>query len=224
VILYAIRRHRLALCVVPLCLLVQASFSAASGSLNAQAASASHTPEASPQSSGPQPWMVASLSPERRAELLIAAMTLDDKIALMHGVNRIKGDAAIGYDFDLPPNGNVGYLPPNRRLGIPALTLADGRAGVGNKARDVTLVPAPVAAASSWDPRLLNEYGRVLGQEQWSKGTNVALSPSIDVVRVPEWGRSFESYGEDPYFNGVMAPAEIEGIQSQGPIADANMY
>ena len=168
--------------------------------------------------------MNASLSPERRAALLIAAMTLDEKITLMHGVNRITGDAASGYNFELPPNGYVGYVPSIRRLGIPALTLADGRAGVGNKAHDVTLLPAPVAAASSWDPGLLNEFGRVLGQEQWAKGTSVELGPSIDVVRVPEWGRSFESYGEDPYFNGVMAAAEIRGIQSQGPIADANMY
>ena len=43
-------------------------------------------------------------------------------------------------------------------------------------------------------------------------------------MRVPEWGRTFESYGEDPYFNGQMAQAEIKGIQSQGPIANANMY
>ena len=205
------RKLWLVVCVVCLGLLMQVCGNAQPGSQGAQA-------------TGPRPWMDASLSPERRAELLIVAMNLDDKIALMHGVNRIKGDAASGYNFDLPPNGYVGYVPSNRRLGIPALTLADGRAGVGNKARDVTLLPAPVAAASSWDPRVLNEFGRVLGQEQWGKGTNVALGPSIDVVRVPEWGRSFESYGEDPYFNGVMAAAEIEGIQSQGPIADANMY
>ena len=102
--------------------------------------------------------------------------------------------------------------------------MADGRAGVGNHARDVTLLPAPIAVASSWDIGLINEYGKVLGQEQWAKGTNVELGPSIDVVRVPEWGRTFESYGEDPYFNGQMAIAEIKGIQSQGPIADANMY
>lgn len=172
----------------------------------------------------PKAWRNASLAPEQRAELLIKAMTLDEKIALMHGVNRITGDAASGYNFNLPPQGYVGYVPANKRLGIPALTLADGRAGVGNKAHDVTLLPAPIAAASSWDPGLLNEFGQVLGQEQWGKGTNVALGPSIDVVRVPEWGRSFESYGEDPYFNGVMAAAEIKGIQSQGPIADANMY
>ena len=151
-------------------------------------------------------------------------MTLDEKIAMMHGVDPLTGDAASGYNFVLPPKGYVGYVPPISRLGIPALTLADGRAGVGNKATDVTLLPAPIAAASSWDPNLLNAFGHVLGQEQWGKGTKVELGPSIDVVRVPEWGRTFESYGEDPFFNGVMAAAEINGIQSEGPLADANMY
>ncbi len=168
--------------------------------------------------------MNPSLSPEERANLLIAAMTLNDKIAMLHGVTAPKKKAANAYDFALPPIGYVGYVPPNPRLGIPALTLADGRAGVGNMAKDVTLLPAPIAAASSWDPVLLNEFGHLLGNEEWGKGTNVALSPSIDVVRVPEWGRTFESYGEDPYFNGVMAAAEIQGIQSEGPIANANMY
>jgi beta-glucosidase len=168
--------------------------------------------------------MNRSLLPEQRADLLIKAMTLEEKITMMHGVDPLTGDAASGYNFVLPPKGYVGYVPPIARLGIPALTLADGRAGVGNKAKDVTLLPAPIAAASSWDPPLLNEFGHVLGQEQWGKGTKVELGPSIDVVRVPEWGRTFESYGEDPYFNGVMAAAEIKGIQSEGPLADANMY
>jgi beta-glucosidase len=159
-----------------------------------------------------RPWTDKSLPPARRADLLIEKMTLDEKIVMMHGVSPI------------PVKGYVGYVPPNLRLGIPALTLADGRAGVGNNAHDITLLPAPIAVASSWDLDLINEYGKVLGQEQWAKGTNVELGPSIDVVRVPEWGRTFESYGEDPYFNGQMAVAEIKGIQSQGPIADANMY
>ena len=159
-----------------------------------------------------QPWMRRSLSPERRANLLLQAMTLEEKITMLHGVDPI------------PIHGYVGYVPGNSRLSIPALKLADGRAGVGNKARGVTLLPAPIAAAASWDTALLRQYGEVLGAEEWGKGTNVALAPSIDVVRVPEWGRTFESYGEDPYFNGQMAVAEIEGIQSKGPLANANMY
>lgn len=162
--------------------------------------------------SAARPWMDKSASPQQRAARLVRAMTLDEKIAMMHGVRPI------------PVNGYTGYVPPNTRLGIPALTEADGRAGVGNDATEVTLLPAPIAAASSWDPGLLYEFGRVLGEEEWKKGTDVALAPSIDVVRVPEWGRTFESYGEDPYFNGQMAQSEIRGIQSQGPIANANMY
>lgn len=169
-------------------------------------------PNAATEGQISRPWTNKSLSPAQRADLLIKEMTLDEKITLMHGMS------------PLPAKAYVGYVPANSRLGIPALTLADGRAGVGNGARDVTLLPAPIAAASSWDTGLMNDYGKVLGEEQWKKGTNVALAPSIDVVRVPEWGRSFESYGEDPYLNGQMAAAEIQGIQSQGPIANANMY
>ncbi|HKT10394.1 MAG TPA: glycoside hydrolase family 3 C-terminal domain-containing protein [Terriglobia bacterium] len=161
-----------------------------------------------------QPWMDKSLSARRRADLLLPAMTLKDKVALVHGVDR----------KEHPFKGYVGYVPANPRLHIPALKLADGRAGVGNDATGVTLLPAPIAAASAWDPSLLNEFGRILGEEQWGKGTNVELGPTIDVIRVPEWGRTFETYGEDPYLNGRMAEAEIKGIQSQGPIANANMY
>ncbi|TAM82985.1 MAG: glycosyl hydrolase [Acidobacteria bacterium] len=161
-----------------------------------------------------QPWMNQRLSAERRADLLIQAMTLKDKVGLVHGVNR----------KEHPFKGYVGYVPGNPRLHIPALKLADGRAGVGNNATGVTLLPAPIAAAASWDTSLLEAFGQVIGKEQWGKGTNVELGPTIDVVRVPQWGRTFETYGEDPYFNGRMAAAEVKGIQSQGPVANANMY
>jgi beta-glucosidase len=183
------------------------------GALTILAMQSSLGASASPRNATSQPpWMDLSLSPERRAALLIEKMTLDEKITMLHGVSPI------------PIKGYVGYVPPNTRLGIPALKLADGRAGVGNGAKDVTLMPAPIAAAASWDRALMNSFGKLLGDEEWRKGTNVALAPSIDVIRVPQWGRTFESYGEDPYFNGQMAIAEIEGIQSQGPIADENMY
>src|SRR3974390_1737130 len=91
-----------------------------------------------------RPWMDLSLTPEERSNLLIKEMTLDEKVTLMHGMNKTNGQDTtdlIGY---------AGYVPPNLRLGIPALRLADGRAGVGNKAENVTLLPAPIAAASAW--------------------------------------------------------------------------
>jgi beta-glucosidase len=163
---------------------------------------------------GPRhPWMNKSLSAEQRANLLLHSMTLNDKIALLHGAG-----------YPTPLKAYAGYVPPNPRLGIPALNEADGRAGVGNDAKDVTLLPAPIAAAATWDTDLMNAYGSVLGEEEWGKGTNVFLGPTIDIVRVPEWGRAFETYGEDPYLNGQMAAVEIKGVQSEGPIANANMY
>ena len=170
----------------------------------------------------PSLWMNKSLPPERRAALLIQAMTLDEKLTLVHG-------AAPCGDVWTDPCANplkeyVGYFPPNLRLGIPAITMSDGRAAVENGARDVTLFPVAVQVASSWDIDVMNQFGRALGQEQRIKGTSVMLGPTIDVVRVPEWGRIFETYGEDPYFNAQMAVAEINGVQSQGPLADANMY
>lgn len=206
------RTHFLVLSAVCICLFTPPLADAQNASPAAAAVSSADKADMTTEHPARRPWMNRSLSPLRRANLLLGKMTLDEKITMVHGVD------------PLPVKEYVGYVPPNRRLGIPALTLADGRAAVGNGAHDVTLLPAPIAAASGWDTEVMHAYGQVLGQEQWIKGTNVALGPSIDVVRVPEWGRTFESYGEDPYFNSQMAVAEIVGIQSQGPIADANMY
>ena len=66
-------------------------------------------------------------------------MTLDEKIALLHGA---------------PGSFYVGYVPANTRLGIPELTVEDGPAGVADGMTGVTQLPAPVAAAASWDPRV----------------------------------------------------------------------
>lgn len=203
------------------CFIAQVSATAQSVSKPAHAAPAATSAKSAP-ATAQRPWMNKVLSPKQRADLLIKAMTLDEKITMMHGAGpclEVWTDKC-----PMPIKGYIGYVPPIERLGIPHLTLADGRAGVGNKATDVTLLPAPIAAASSWDLDLMSQFGHVLGKEQWGKGTNVTLSPTIDVVRVPEWGRIFESYGEDPYLNSRMAVAEIKGIQAEGSIADANMY
>jgi beta-glucosidase len=169
-----------------------------------------------------RPWMNKSLSPRRRADVLVQAMTLDEKLTMMHGAapcEDVWTDKCAN-----PLKEYVGYTPPNTRLGIPELTMSDGRAAVENGAKDVTLFPVALEVASSWDVGLMNAFGRALGQEQRIKGTTVMLGPTMDVVRVPEWGRIFETYGEDPYFNARMAVAEIKGIQSEGVLANANMY
>src|SRR3954447_1793262 len=116
-----------------------------------------------------------------RAQALVRQMTLDEEISLVHGTGFITG------------NGYTGFTPAIPRLGIPAFYLADGPNGVGNGARDVTAFPAAINNAASWDTDLLNRYGQVLGAEHAGKGNDVALAPTINISRVPGWGRAFET-------------------------------
>jgi beta-glucosidase len=147
-----------------------------------------------------------------RAQALVAQMTLDEKIGLVHGTGFITG------------NGFTGFTPAIPRLGIPALYLADGPNGVGNGATGVTAFPAAINNAASWDTGLLRRYGAVLGAEQAGKGNDVALAPTMNILRVPGWGRAFETFSEDPELAGDIGAAEIRGIQTQGVIADAKHF
>jgi beta-glucosidase len=150
--------------------------------------------------------------PAGRAQALVRQMTLDEKISLVHGTGFITG------------NGYTGFTPTIPRLGIPAFYLADGPNGVGNGAKGVTAFPAAINNASTWDTRLLRRYGAVLGAEHAGKGNDVALAPTMNILRVPGWGRAFETFSEDPELAGEIGAAEIRGIQSQGVIADAKHF
>ena len=157
-------------------------------------------------------WMRAGQSPARRAGDLVAAMTLDEKVAMVHGDT-------------WPPTGPfAGHVPGNARLGIPDLYLSDGPNGVGNGSTGVTAFPVAVTDAASWDPSLAHAYGTALGAEQAGKGHNVALAPTINLLRTPLWGRESETFTEDPYLNGRTAAAEVRGIQSNHVIATPKHY
>ncbi|MEN0128906.1 MAG: glycoside hydrolase family 3 C-terminal domain-containing protein [Brevundimonas sp.] len=162
-----------------------------------------------PAQAADKPWMDTSLSPAQRADSLLSAMTLTEKLAMLHG------GTSCGY---------AGCIDANTRLGIPALHLQDGPVGVGDGASGVTQLAAPVAGAATWDTGLMRSYGEVLGAEQWGKGTNVVLAPTVNIVRDPRWGRAFESLGEDPFLAGAMGTADIQGIQSQGPMAQVKHF
>jgi beta-glucosidase len=154
------------------------------------------------------PWMDSTLPPEQRANLLLNAMTLDEKITMVHGVSGpYVGDGA-GID----------------RLGVPALHLSDGPAGVADGIQGVTALPAPILLAASWDPALARQYGRLIGQEARGKGVHISLGPMINLVRVPQGGRNFETFGEDPYLTSVLGAQHILGIQSQGVVANAKHF
>src|SRR3954463_9333840 len=150
--------------------------------------------------------------PGRRAAALVRQMTLDEKISLVHGTGFITG------------NGYTGFTPAIPRLGIPAFYLADGPNGVGNGARGVTAFPAAISNASSWDTRLLRQYGQVMGAAHAGKGKAVPLAPTMNILRVPGWGRAFETFSEDPELSGDVGAAEIRGVQTQGVIPDAKHF
>ena len=170
-----------------------------------------------PASSGPGacPWVRSTAPVETRVGMVLGQMTLADKVALVHGIT--SPAQSVGLQPGAPPY--VGEVPGIARLCIPALKLEDGPAGVADGMVGVTQLPAPAAAAATWDAPLVRQYGAVIGAEEWGKGANVALAPTVNLVRDPRWGRAFEAFGEDPYLAAQLAAADIEGIQSQGPMA-----
>ncbi len=150
---------------------------------------------------------------DARARQLVNEMTLQEKIAELHGIR----DAT-----------HSRYVPPIPRLGIPALHVANGPAGVGpagdKPQKPATALPAPISLAASWDIALARQYGVIIGSEAVDLGEDLLEGPDINIARVPQNGRTFEAFGEDPYLVGQMSVNEIQGIQSQGEIANVKHY
>lgn len=140
---------------------------------------------------------------EARARALVGQMSLDEKIEQLHGF-RDKTHYRI--------------VPGLKRLAIPELLVTNGPAGVGpggaGSQKKATALPAPIALAASWDPHLAYQYGELAGQETIALGYNLLEAPDINIARVPQGGRVFESYGEDPLLAGQLAVANLQGIQS----------
>ena len=95
--------------------------------------------------------------------------------------------------------------------------MADGLTGV-------TQLPAGVALAAAWDPSLAQQYGQVIGAEEFGKGASANLGPTVNIDRDPRWGRSFEALSEDPFLNSALDVAEIGGVQSQGVMAQVKHF
>jgi beta-glucosidase len=159
------------------------------------------------------PWLLDAMrrgeSPSRLASLVLARMTLGEKIGEIVLV-------AVG------PYENVDVGVP--RLCIPSLALQDGPDGVAAGARNVTQLPSPLGLAASFDPSLARAYGQVAGAEAKGQGYDVLQGPTLNVLRVPEDGRAYEGYGEDPLLVSQLGVADIEGIQSQGVMAQAKHF
>jgi len=174
----------------------------------------------------PRPWMDKSLSPDVRADLLIARMTLDQKILLLHASTEVYQRG--GWKYVPEALGGDGYVPGIAPLGIPDLQLVGAGVGVtsgdrGLKGRS-TALPSSLAETATWDPKMAAEFGAVIGKETRDEGFNVSLGGGIDLARDPRAGRNFEYHGEDPILAGTIIAPELQAIQAQGVVATIKHY
>ena len=105
------------------------------------------------------------------------------------------------------------YFVEETRLGIPVALQTENLCGY--PAAGGTLFPAQINVGCTWEPELAGEMAAVIGQESRSVGINSAMSPVIDVSRDPRWGRTYETYGEDPYLISQMGVEYVRGMQGK---------
>ena len=150
---------------------------------------------------------------------LLKRMTLEEKAAMV---------------------GGSGWMEsmPNERLGIPAIKMADGPLGVRSWAGSSSITglpgsplkvlstsfPSGVAMAATWDTELVQREGQAIGQEVKALGRDMILGPTVNINRVPLWGRNFEGYGEDPYLAGRLGVAYVKGVQGEGVIPSVKHF
>ena len=129
---------------------------------------------------------------------LLAALSLEDKVLLLTGRDNW-------------------HTQPCDAIGLRSFAVSDGPAGV----RGVTMdernpsasLPCPSALGATWDPALVRRVARALGREAKSKGIDVLLGPTINMMRTPLGGRGFECFAEDPVLAAAMAVAYVRGVQ-----------
>lgn len=134
---------------------------------------------------------------ESRIDVLLAHMTLAEKIEQMHGASLT----------------GISHTAANPRLGIPGLVMVDGPRGVGITVGNATAFPVGMARGATWDAELEERVGDAMGTEARAKGVSVLLAPTINILRHPRWGRAQETYGEDTFHLGRMGASFIRGVQ-----------
>jgi beta-glucosidase len=188
-----------------------------------------------------RPWMNSSLSPDKRAALLLAQMTLDEKLAQLnclwstafvdtgsfdpnvvlkkipHGIGQV---TRIGASTGLHPQESAAFMNAiqqvaveRTRLGIPVIVHEESTGGFCH--RDATVFPQGIGLAATWNPDLVKQVAQVIRTQMMAVGARHALAPVLDVARDPRWGRVEESYGEDPVLTGTLGIAYVQGLQSE---------
>src|SRR3954452_12689880 len=161
-----------------------------------------------------RPWCNTSLSPDERAGLLLAQLTQDEKVSLL------AGDDPFGVSGGA--DSHTGTSNGVARVDVPSTYYSDGP--VGPRSGQATSMPAPISLASSFDRGLANLHGSGVGREVEAKGKDVVFAPTTNTMRTPLGGRTFESYGEDPFLQSRLGVEWIRGAQSQGVIGNVKHF
>lgn len=150
---------------------------------------------------------------DARVDKLLSQMTLEEKLTLIHGAQE---DTAVY-------QGQAGYLGGVPRLGIPEMRFADGPPGVLTR-HPSQAETATMGVAATFSRKMAEENGLVIGKEARALGIDVALQPFVNIDRDLEFGRGYNTFGEDPFLTSEMGVAEVKGIQSQQVMAQIKHY
>jgi len=190
------------------------------------------------------PYQDPALPVSSRVSDLLGRMTLEEKVAQLHGVEPPEDENGF-FSLDLAReklfngvsylgsfnrkrdtaktvaylNAVQKFLVEETRLGVPALVLGEGLHGF--MAQEATSFPQAIGLASTWDPDLHERIFAVVAREMRVRGAHYVLSPVLDLARDPRWGRTEETYGEDPYLASRMGVAAVRGLQGEAFAADA---
>ena len=150
---------------------------------------------------------------DARVDKLLSQMTLKEKLGLIHGVPENPAQY----------QGQAGYLGGVPRLGIPGLRFADGPPGVLVR-HPSQAETATMGVAATFSTKTAEENGVVIGREDRALGIDVSLQPFVNIDRDLEFGRGFNTFGEDPFLTAEMGVAEVKGIQAQHVMAQIKHF
>ncbi|MDP9080773.1 MAG: glycoside hydrolase family 3 C-terminal domain-containing protein [Bacteroidota bacterium] len=142
---------------------------------------------------------------ERKIANILKQLTLEEKISMCSGANPEMAFRGV------------------KRLNIPNLKCSDGPRGP-NRDGAATAFPTGITFGASWNPELVEQAGKVMGNESRAKNIYVLLGPGNNILRDPLNGRFFEYYTEDPFLNAAISVAQVKGIQSEGVAACLKHY
>ena len=123
--------------------------------------------------------------------------------------------------YDIVRHGGYGTYAVSS-IGLPGTIHKDGPAGISSTLAGGNLscmaYPPEVVVASTWNTKLVEEFGKLVGEDSLSSGVSVWYAPAMNIHRTARSGRNFEYYSEDSFLSGKMGAAEVAGFQSMGGI------